>query len=241
MNDNLKGTLFSAGGSSSVIGTSAGTLSLADEIGTSIIEAGGSSANSVANGGSSVASTYDLSESEMSKNTTILGIIGATLGGTTITPVKEIIIDTKNNVEYDLLEKRANKIYDKYHKKHIPSDKRGKGFIFADNPDTAYICNEMFYKTFGSQESLIVNIKALLSVISDIIDNEMLSVEYKELLQKTKMVLIELNAAYTEKKVITLSTKDDEVLAFILDNFKKHQENNKSKIRTLSERKKIIC
>lgn len=151
---------------------------------------------------------------------------------------KEIVIETKNNVEYDLLEKRANKIYDKYHKKHIPSDKRGKGFIFADNPDTAYICNEMFYKTFGSQESLIFNIEILLSVVSDVIDNEILSIEDKEKLQKVKEVLIELNAAYTEKKVITLSTKDDETLQFILDNFKKHQENNKSKIRTLSERKK---
>ena len=38
----------------------------------------------------------------------------------------EYEIETKNDIEYDIIEKRANKIYDKYHKGHVPSSQRGK-------------------------------------------------------------------------------------------------------------------
>ena len=70
----------------------------------------------------------------------------------------EYEIETKNDPEYDLIEKRANKIYDKYHKNHVPSSQRGKGIIIADTPDTAVICNEMFNNTFVDEYHLVLNI-----------------------------------------------------------------------------------
>ena len=43
----------------------------------------------------------------------------------------EYEIETKNDIEYDIIEKRANKIYDKYHKGHVPSSQSGKGIIIV--------------------------------------------------------------------------------------------------------------
>lgn len=235
MKDNLKTTLKIVGctvGVGAIIAPTA--VSLADPELTCDTSSNGATST----GNSAFASSNDSSESEGGSDTTSAVIGTSSIGGgitETFDPNPKIIIKTKNNVEYDLLEKRANKVYDKYHKNHIPSDKRGKGFIFADNPDTAYICNEMFYKTFGSQESLISNIETLLSVVSDVIDNEILSTEDKEKLQKVKEVLMELDAAYTQKKVITLSTKDDETLQFILNEFKKYKEINRNKIKSLKK------
>lgn len=235
MNDNLKTTLKIFGctvGVGAIIAPTA--VSLTDPVLT-----GDTITNGLTSAGNSV---YDSSkggsESEGGSDTTSAVVVTSSIGGgttETFSPEPDTIIRVKNDVEYDLLEKRANKIYDKYHKNHIPSDKRGKGFIFADNPDTAYICNEMVYKTFGSQESLISNIETLLSVVSDVIDNEILSIEEKVRLQKVKELLIELNAVYTEKKIITLSTKDNETLQFILNEFKKHKEVNKNKIKSLKK------
>lgn len=150
----------------------------------------------------------------------------------------EMTIETKNDPEFDLLEKKANEIYDKYHKNHVPSDKRGKGIIIADTPETAVICNEMFNKTFVDEYHLVLNIESLLLSVSNILDTKELIPEEKEKLEKAKDLLIELKAAYTEKKIITLSTKDNETLSFILNYFKKHQENKINNAKKLIREKK---
>ena len=139
-----------------------------------------------------------------------------------------IYYKTKNDIEYDIIEKRANKIYDKYHKGHVPSSQRGKGIIIADTPETAVICNEMFNNTFVDEYHLVLNIESLLLAVSNILDTKELIPEEKAKLEKAKDLLMELKAAYTEKKIITLSTKDNEKLLFILNNFKIHQENKKN-------------
>lgn len=149
-----------------------------------------------------------------------------------------IYYKTKNDIEYDIIEKRANKIYDRYHKDHIPSDKRGKGIIIADTPETAVICNEMFNNTFVDEYHLVLNIESLLLAVSNILDTKELISEERKQLEKTKNLLIELKAAYTEKKIITLSTKDNETLLFILNSFKKHQENKKNNAKKLIKGKK---
>ena len=149
-----------------------------------------------------------------------------------------IYYKTKNDIEYDIIEKRANKIYDKYHKGHVPSSQRGKGIIIADTPETAVICNEMFNNTFVDEYHLVLNIESLLLAVLNILDTKELISEEKEKLEKARDLLIELKAAYTEKKIITLSTKDNETLLFILNNFKKHQENKKNNAKKLIKEKK---
>lgn len=150
----------------------------------------------------------------------------------------EYEIETKNDPEFDLMEKEANKIYDKYHKGHVPSSQRGKGIIIADTPETAVICNEMFNNTFVDEYHLVLNIESLLLAVSNILDTKELIPEERKQLEKAKNLLIELKAAYTEKKIITLSTKDNETLLFILNSFKKHQENKKSNAKKLIKEKK---
>ena len=145
---------------------------------------------------------------------------------------------TKNDIEYDVIEKRANKIYDKYHKDHISSSQRGKDIIIADTPETAVICNEMFNNTFVDEYHLVLNIESLLLAVTNILDTKELISEEKEKLEKARDLLIELKAAYTEKKIITLSTKDNETLLFILNSFKKHQENKKNNAKKLIKEKK---
>ncbi len=149
-----------------------------------------------------------------------------------------IYYKTKNDIEYDIIEKRANKIYDKYHKGHVPSSQRGKGIIIADTPETAVICNEMFNNTFVDEYHLVLNIESLLLAVSNILDTKELIPEEKAKLEKAKDLLMELKAAYTEKKIITLSTKDNEKLLFILNNFKIHQENKKNNAKKLIKEKK---
>lgn len=149
-----------------------------------------------------------------------------------------IYYKTKNDIEYDIIEKRANKIYDKYHKGHVPSSQRGKGIIIADTPETAVICNEMFNNTFVDEYHLVLNIESLLLAVSNILDTKELIPEEKAKLEKAKDLLMELKAAYTEKKIITLSTKDNETLLFILNSFKKHQENKKNNAKKLIKGKK---
>ena len=149
-----------------------------------------------------------------------------------------IYYKTKNDIEYDIIEKRANKIYDKYHKGHVPSSQRGKGIIIADTPETAVICNEMFNNTFVDEYHLVLNIESLLLAVSNILDTKELIPEEKAKLEKAKDLLMELKAAYTEKKIITLSTKDNETLLFILNNFKIHQENKKNNAKKLIKEKK---
>lgn len=149
-----------------------------------------------------------------------------------------IYYKTKNDIEYDIIEKRANKIYDKYHKGHVPSSQRGKGIIIADTPETAVICNEMFNNTFVDEYHLVLNIESLLLAVSNILDTKELIPEEKAKLEKAKDLLMELKAAYTEKKIITLSTKDNEKLLFILNNFKIHQENKKNNAKKLIKGKK---
>ena len=149
-----------------------------------------------------------------------------------------IYYKTKNDIEYDIIEKRANKIYDKYHKGHVPSSQRGKGIIIADTPETAVICNEMFNNTFVDEYHLVLNIESLLLAVSNILDTKELIPEEKAKLEKAKDLLMELKAAYTEKKIIKLSTKDNEKLLFILNNFKIHQENKKNNAKKLIKEKK---
>jgi len=56
-------------------------------------------------------------------------------------------------------------------------------------------------------------------------------------LENAKYVLIELKAAYTEKKIITLSTEHNEALSFVLNSFKRHQENKKNNVKKLIKKK----
>ena len=148
-----------------------------------------------------------------------------------------IYYKTKNDIEYDIIEERTNKIYDKYHKSHIPSDKRGKGIIIADTSETAVICNEKF-NTLVDEYHLVLNIESLLLAVSNILDTKELIPEEKAKLEKAKDLLMELKAAYTEKKIITLSTKDNETLLLILNNFKIRQENKKNNAKKLIKEKK---
>ena len=97
-----------------------------------------------------------------------------------------IYYKTKNDIEYDIIEKRANKIYDKYHKGHVPSSQRGKGIIIADTPETAVICNEMFNNTFVDEYHLVLNIESLLLAVSNILDTKELIPEEKAKLEKAK-------------------------------------------------------
>ena len=240
MNDKLKGTLTSlgaAGAVESVIGITAASLTDPEQtanttgkVTISSFDGMTTSVNSVDN------SLFDSAKSDLGSDLTISSVLCAFVGAVTATPV--YVVETKNDVEYDLMEKRANKIYDKYHKNHIPSSKRGKGVIIADTPETAVICNEMFNNTFVDEYHLVLNIESLLLAVSNILDTKELISEERKQLEKTKNLLIELKAAYTEKKIITLSTKDNETLLFILNSFKKHQENKKSNAKKLIKEKK---
>ena len=233
MNDKLKSTLtlvgIPLGGSSSILGLGTTT--------NDYPQIYASTTNSCKPGiDSTGVSSLNSSESKSSNNATLSIILCAALGGS-CAPVA-YLIETKNDIEYDLIEKRANKIYDKYHKGHVPSSQRGKGIIIADTPETAVICNEMFNNTFVDEYHLVLNIESLLLAVSNILDTKELISEERKQLEKTKDLLIELKAAYTEKKIITLSTKDNETLLFILNSFKKYQENKKSNAKKLIKEKK---
>ncbi len=186
---------------------------------------------------SSINSSEGSMESLAGEDSAKSGLVTTSLAGLLASGVYVIKMETKNNVEYDLIEKRANKIYDKYHKSHIPSNQKGKGIIIAYTPETAVICNEMFNNTFVDEYHLVLNIESLLLAVSGILDSKELVQKEKEQLESTKDLLIELKAAYTEKKIITLSTKDNETLSFILNSFKKHQENKKNNAKKLIKKK----
>ena len=95
----------------------------------------------------------------------------------------------------------------------------------------------MFNNTFVDESHLILNIESLLLAVSNILDTKELIPEEKEELEKAKKLLMELKAAYTEKKIIILNEKDNETLLFILNSFKKHQENKKSNAKKLIKEK----
>ena len=236
MKDSLKETLTSLGIAAPIVGITVASLTepeqTANTTGNTTISSFDKVSTSV---NSSQNSSIDAAGTDLGKNSTILTVACAAIGGMTATPV--IMLETKNNIEYDLIEKRANKIYDKYHKNHVPSSQRGKGIIIADTPDTAVICNEMFNNTFVDEYHLVLNIESLLLAVSDILDTKELIPEEKEKMEKTKDLLIELKAAYTEKKIIILDTKDNETLSFILNCFKKHQENKINTAKKLIKEK----
>jgi hypothetical protein len=231
MNNKLKNTLTSIGGASASLGISAITVSFSDEIGTLTTKntAPITTSNGTLSTDNSIKNSTESDVGVFLTTGVSLGMLGAS---------KSLSIETKNDVDYDLIEKRANKIYDKYHRNHIPSSQRGKGIIIADTPETAVICNEMFNNTFVDEYHLVLNIESLLLAVSNILDTKELIPEERKQLEKAKNLLIELKAAYTEKKIITLSTKDNETLLFILNSFKKHQENKKSNAKKLIKEKK---
>ena len=231
MNNKLKNTLTSIGGASASLGISAITVSFSDEIGTLTTKntAPITTSNGTLSTDNSIKNSTESDVGVFLTTGVSLGMLGAS---------KSLSIETKNDVDYDLIEKRANKIYDKYHRNHIPSSQRGKGIIIADTPETAVICNEMFNNTFVDEYHLVLNIESLLLAVSNILDTKELIPEEKAKLEKAKDLLMELKAAYTEKKIITLSTKDNETLLFILNNFKKHQENKKNNAKKLIKEKK---
>ena len=231
MNNKLKNTLTSIGGASASLGISAITVSFSDEIGTLTTKntAPITTSNGTLSTDNSIKNSTESDVGVFLTTGVSLGMLGAS---------KSLSIETKNDVDYDLIEKRANKIYDKYHRNHIPSSQRGKGIIIADTPETAVICNEMFNNTFVDEYHLVLNIESLLLAVSNILDTKELIPEEKAKLEKAKDLLMELKAAYTEKKIITLSTKDNETLLFILNNFKIHQENKKNNAKKLIKEKK---
>ena len=231
MNNKLKNTLTSIGGASASLGISAITVSFSDEIGTLTTKntAPITTSNGTLSTDNSIKNSTESDVGVFLTTGVSLGMLGAS---------KSLSIETKNDVDYDLIEKRANKIYDKYHRNHIPSSQRGKGIIIADTPETAVICNEMFNNTFVDEYHLVLNIESLLLAVSNILDTKELIPEERKQLEKAKNLLIELKAAYTEKKIITLSTKDNETLLLILNSFKKHQENKKSNAKKLIKEKK---
>ena len=231
MDDDSLGISTSLGGSSTIVSLSVIMLSYPEE--TSRLIVGGTTEGGIT---SSVNSIGNSMKSELGEEATGMTVFSAIIGGMSAAPV--IYVETKNDIEYDVIEKRANKIYDKYHKGHVSSSQKGKGIIIADTPETAIICNEMFNNTFIDESHLILNIESLLLAISDILGTKELVLEEKEELEKAKELLIELKAAYTEKKIITLSTKDNETLLFILNSFKKHQENKKNNAKKLTKEKK---
>ena len=228
MDDDSLGISTSLGGSSTIVGLSAIMLSYPEE--TSRLIVGGTTEGGIT---SSVNSIGNSMESELGKDSIVMTVFFAIIGGMSAAPV--IYVETKNDIEYDVIEKRANKIYDKG---HVSSSKKGKGIIIADTPETAVICNEMFNNTFVDEYHLVLNIESLLLAVSNILDTKELISEERKQLEKAKNLLIELKAAYTEKKIITLSTKDNETLLFILNSFKKHQENKKSNAKKLIKEKK---
>ena len=205
MNNKLKNTLTSIGGASASLGISAITVSFSDEIGTLTTKntAPITTSNGTLSTDNSIKNSTESDVGVFLTTGVSLGMLGAS---------KSLSIETKNDVDYDLIEKRANKIYDKYHRNHIPSSQRGKGIIIADTPETAVICNEMFNNTFVDEYHLVLNIESLLLAVLNILDTKELISEEKEKLEKARDLLIELKAAYTEKKIITLSTKDNETL-----------------------------
>ena len=221
MDDDSLGISTSLGGSSTIVGLSAIMLSYPEE--TSRLIVGGTTEGGIT---SSVNSIGNSMESELGKDSIVMTVFSAIIGGMSAAPV--IYVETKNDIEYDVIEKRANKIYDKYHNGHVSSSKKGLGIIIADTPDTTVLY----------EYHLVLNIESLLLEVSNILDTKELISEERKQLEKAKNLLIELKAAYTEKKIITLSTKDNETLLFILNSFKKHQENKKSNAKKLIKEKK---
>lgn len=236
MKDSLKGTLTSLGCAAPVVGTTIVSLANPEATLNTVGDGTVSGLNGVSTSANGTAdASMNSSETDLGKETLGLITVGALIAGITATPV--IHVKTKNDAPFDLMEKRANEVYDKYNKDHIPSDQRGKGIIIADNPETATICNEIFNKTFANKDHLILNIKSLSLAIEETLVKYDLSAEDKKRLEDTASLLKELDAAFTKKKKITLSTKDNEILSFILDSFRKHQENKKSTAKKLVKEK----
>lgn len=227
MNDSLRGTLIGTGSSCGVTGTTATTTEYPETL--------TNSGASIANGTGKT--SLDSSESGLGKETTGGIVISALAGAFTSAPVV-YEVRTKNNIDYDVIEKRANKIYDRYNKNHVPSDKRGKGIIIADNPDTAEICHRMFNTTFVNKEHLILNIISLLLALEEIVNNNNLLPQAKAKLEETINLLNDIKAAYTEKKIIKLSTEHNETLLFILNNFESHQQEKKDNTKKLIKERK---
>ena len=237
MKDSLKETLTSLGIAAPIVGITVASLTepeqTANTTGNTTISSFDKVSTSV---NSSQNSSIDAVGEDLGKDSTISTAACALIGGITATPIV-YEVRTKNNVNYDIIEKRANKIYDKYHKNHVPSSQRGKGIIIADNPDTAEICHEMFNTTFVDREHLILNIISLLLALEEIVNEDNIPSNTKVKLEETINLLRDIKAAYTEKKIIRLSTKDDEALSFILNCFKEHQENKKNNAKKLIKEK----
>ena len=237
MDDDSLGTLISLGIAVPIIGTTVASLTDPEQTANTTGKITLSSFDGLTTSENSSSNSLDeTAGTDLGRDSTISTVVCGFVGAMTATPV--YVIETKNDIEYDIIEERANKIYDKYHKGHISSSQKGKGIIIADTPDTAVICNEMFNNTFVDEYHLVLNIESLLLAVSNILDTKELIPEEKEKLEKAKDLLIELKAAYTEKKIITLSTKDNETLLFILNSFKKHQENKKNNAKKLIKGKK---
>ena len=112
MDDDSLGISTSLGGSSTIVGLSAIMLSYPEE--TSRLIVGGTTEGGIT---SSVNSIGNSMESDLGKDSIVMTVFSAIIGGMSAAPV--IYVETKNDIEYDVIEKRANKIYDKYHKGHV--------------------------------------------------------------------------------------------------------------------------
>lgn len=236
MKERLKGTLTSIGCAVPIVGTSIVSLASPDTTLNTIGDGTVSGLNGLSSSANGT-SVKSMGTTEVNSGDATLGVLAVGSLAAGVTAISPTSLKTKNDAPFDLMEKRANKVYDKYNKNHIPSDQRGKGIIIADNPKTATICNEIFNKTFVSRDHLILNIKSFLSAAEETLVKYDLSVGDKEKLENTASLLKELDAAFTKKKMITLSTKDNEMLLFVLDSFRKHQENKKSTAKKLVKEK----
>ena len=231
MKERLKGTLTSIGCAVPIVGTSIVSLASPDTTLNTIGDGTVSGLNGLCSSANGT-SVKSMGTTEVNSGDATLGVLAVGSLAAGVTAISPTSLKTKNDAPFDLMEKRANKVYDKYNKNHIPSDQRGKGIIIADNPKTATICNEIFNKTFVSRDHLILNIKSFLSAVEETLVKYDLSVG-----DNTASLLKELDAAFTKKKMITLSTKDNEMLLFVLDSFRKHQENKKSTAKKLVKEK----
>lgn len=106
---------------------------------------------------------------------------GMSKGVDACTPGPDFIVETHDNNNYARTEKRAQEIYDKFHKGHDTSYK--PPVLIAETPETAEKLLE-FMSQFKSKREMYIYLTALQRVIEEIRDEEQ---EEKNKLEKSKL------------------------------------------------------
>ena len=121
--------------------------------------------------------------------TTLVGTIGGSLTGISAASDSSVepdfIVETHDNNNYARTEKRAQEIYDKFHKGHDTSYK--PPVLIAETPEAAEKLLE-FMSQFKSKREIYIYLTALQRVIEEIRDEEL---EEKNKIEKNKTKTLE--------------------------------------------------